>query len=161
MPTDTPTGIPTGTTPIIRRATAADVSAIERIVHDAYTKYITRIGKPPGPMLDDYAARVAAGEVSVCADGDQVAGILVLEPAPDYLLLDNIAVAPAWQGRGVGRLLLDFADAEARRAGYAELRLYTHVLMHENIVLYTHLGWQETGRGEQAGFQRVFMRKPV
>ena len=157
MPTDTPTG----TIPTIRPATAADVPAIERIVHDAYTKYIARIGQKPGPMLDDYAARVAAGEVSVCADGDQIAGILVLEPAPDYLLLDNIAVAPAWQGRGVGRLLLDFADAEARRAGYAELRLYTHVLMHENIVLYTHLGWQETGRGEQAGFQRVFMRKPV
>ena len=34
-------------------------------------------------------------------------------------------------------------------------------VMHENIALYTRLGWQETGRGEQAGFQRVFMRKPV
>jgi GNAT superfamily N-acetyltransferase len=147
--------------PTIRRAVTADVQAIERIVYDAYVKYVDRIGKQPGPMLDDYAARVAAGEVSVCAEGDDIAGILVLEPAPDHLLLDNIAVAPAWQGRGVGRRLLDFADAEARRAGYAELRLYTHVLMHENIVLYAHLGWQEYARGEQAGFQRVFMRKPV
>jgi GNAT superfamily N-acetyltransferase len=124
-------------------------------------KYVVRIGKQPGPMLDDYAARVAAGEVTVCAAGDVIAGILVLQPAADHLLLDNIAVAPDWQGRGVGRRLLDFADAEARRAGYAELRLYTHVLMHENIVLYSHLGWQEYARGEQAGFQRVFMRKLV
>jgi GNAT superfamily N-acetyltransferase len=147
--------------PTIRRAIAADVQAIERIVYDAYVKYVDRIGKQPGPMLDDYAARVAAGEASVCAEGDDIAGILVLEPAPDHLLLDNIAVAPSWQGRGVGRLLLDFADAEARRAGYTELRLYTHVLMHENIALYLRLGWQEYGRGEQAGFQRVFMRKPV
>ena len=153
--------LPIGPMPVIRRAVVADVPAIERIVHDAYMKYVDRIGKPPGPMLDDYAARVAAGEVSVCAEGDAIAGILVLEPAADHLLLDNIAVAPAWQGRGVGRLLLDFADAEARRVGHAELRLYTHVLMHENIALYTKLGWQEYGRGEQAGFQRVFMRKPV
>jgi len=153
--------MPIGAMPTIRRAVAADVPAIERIVHDAYVKYVARIGKPPGPMLDDYAARVAAGEVSVCAGGDGLAGVLVLEAAADHLLLDNIAVAPAWQGRGVGRLLLDFADAEARRAGYAELRLYTHVLMHENIALYKRLGWQETGRGEQAGFQRVFMRKKV
>ena len=152
---------PTSATPAIRPAVAADVPAIERIVHDAYVKYVARIGKQPGPMLDDYAARVAAGEVSVCADGDEIAGMLVLEPAADYLLLDNIAVAPAWQGRGVGRLLLDFADAEARRAGHTELRLYTHVLMHENIALYARLGWQETGRGEQSGFQRVFMRKAV
>ena len=147
--------------PTIRRATAADVPAIERVVHDAYVKYVARIGKPPGPMLDDYAARVAAGEVSVCVAAETIAGVLVLEPALDHLLLDNIAVAPAWQGRGVGRRLLDFADAEARRMGYPELRLYTHVLMHENIALYARLGWQETGRGDQAGFQRVFMRKMV
>jgi GNAT superfamily N-acetyltransferase len=158
MPTP---AVPTPAIPTVRPAVAADVPAIERIVHDAYVKYVARIGKPPGPMLDDYAARVAAGEVSVCADGEEIAGILVLEPAADHLLLDNIAVAPAWQGRGVGRLLLDFADHQARRAGHAELRLYTHVLMHENIALYARLGWQETGRGEQAGFQRVFMRKAV
>jgi GNAT superfamily N-acetyltransferase len=158
MPTP---AVPTPAIPTVRPAVAADVPAIERIVHDAYVKYVARIGKPPGPMLDDYAARVAAGEVSVCADGEEIAGILVLEPAADHLLLDNIAVAPAWQGRGVGRLLLDFADHQARGAGHAELRLYTHVLMHENIALYARLGWQETGRGEQAGFQRVFMRKAV
>jgi GNAT superfamily N-acetyltransferase len=145
--------------PLIRGAIAADVMAIQRIVHDAYVKYIARIGKQPGPMQDDYAARVAAREAWVCAEGDDIAGILVLEPAPDHLLLDNVAVAPSWQGSGVGRRLLDFADAEALRMGYTELRLYTHVLMHENIALYTRLGWQEYGRGEQAGFQRVFMRK--
>ena len=158
MPTG---GTQTGGMPEIRPAVAADVPDIERIVHDAYVKYVARIGKPPGPMQDDYAARVAAGEVWICAEGDDIAGILVLESAADHLLLDNIAVAPAWQSRGVGRHLLAFADAEARRAGHAEMRLYTHVLMHENIALYTRLGWQETGRGEQAGFQRVFMRKPV
>ena len=124
MPSGTPPGqtMPIGPMPGIRPAVGADVPAIEGIVHDAYVKYVARIGKPPGPMLDDYAARVAAGEVSVCAYGDLIAGILVLEPAEDHLLLDNIAVAPAWQGRGVGRILLAFADAEARRAGHAELR---------------------------------------
>ena len=129
------------------------------IVRAAYAHYTARLGKPPGPMLDDYAARVAAGEVWVCGGGDALAGILVLEPAPDHLLLDNIAVAPAWQGRGVGRRLLGFADAEARRMGYAELRLYTHVLMHENIALYRRIGYVETGRIVEKGFRRVYMTK--
>jgi ribosomal protein S18 acetylase RimI-like enzyme len=146
---------------LIRTAIAADIPAIEQIVWDAYAKYIERIGKQPGPMLDDYAARVAAGEVSVCVDEATIAGLIVLEPAPDHLLLDNIAVAPAQQGRGAGRMLLAFADAEAQRRGYRELRLYTHELMHENQALYKRLGWQEYARGEQDGFQRVFMRKPV
>jgi hypothetical protein len=45
--------------PCIRAATAADVRAIADIVEQAYRHYIARIGKPPGPMLDDYATRVA------------------------------------------------------------------------------------------------------
>jgi hypothetical protein len=39
--------------PRIRAATGADVSVIGHIVEQAYRHYIPRIGKPPGPMLDD------------------------------------------------------------------------------------------------------------
>lgn len=145
----------------IRPAGAADVAAVTAIVRAAYAVYVPRIGREPGPMGDDYAARVAAGQVWVCAEGETIAGLVVLEAGADHLLLDNIAVAPAWQGTGVGRMLLDFADQEARRRGFAELRLYTHVLMHENQALYARLGWREYARGEQDGFQRVFMKKRV
>lgn len=146
---------------VIRPAVAPDVPAVTAIVQDAYAMYVLRIGRKPGPMLDDYAARVAAGEVFVGVVGTAVAGIVVLEAGGDHLLLDNIAVAPAWQGKGVGRQLLDFVDAEARRRGFGEVRLYTHMLMQENQVLYARLGWEEYARGEQDGFQRVFMRKRV
>ncbi len=145
----------------IRPATAAERPAIERIVHDAYVFYIARIGKPPGPLLDDYAARIAEGAVWVAAEGASLAGVVVLIPASDHLLLDNIAVAPAQQGRGIGRHLLDFADAEARRRSLPELRLYTHALMTENQALYRRLGWREYARGEAAGYARVFMRKAL
>jgi hypothetical protein len=43
--------------PRIRAGTAADVPAIADIVDQAYQHYIARIGKPPGPMLDDYTRR--------------------------------------------------------------------------------------------------------
>lgn len=51
--------------PRIRAATATDLPAITDIVDEAYRHYITRLGKPPGPMLDDYAARVSEGAVWV------------------------------------------------------------------------------------------------
>jgi len=47
----------------IRAATAADVPAIADIVDQAYRHYIARMGTPPGPMLDDYTARVSEGVV--------------------------------------------------------------------------------------------------
>ncbi|HEX5327094.1 MAG TPA: GNAT family N-acetyltransferase [Acetobacteraceae bacterium] len=143
---------------VIRPALPADRAAIERIVNAAYATYIPRIGKPPAPMLDDYAVRIAAGEVWVLDDGHPI-GVVVLIAEPDHLLLDNIAVAPDCQGRGHGRRLLGFADAEAARRGHAVLRLYTHALMHENLALYLAQGWREYARGSQSGYDRVFMEK--
>ena len=81
----------------IRAAATADVPAIAEIVDQAYRHYISRIGKPPGPMLDDYAARVSEGAVWVLEERALIVAIIVLLPAPNYLLLDNLAVSPARQ----------------------------------------------------------------
>src|SRR6267143_2083463 len=147
--------------PRIRAATAADVPAIADIVDQAYRHYIARMGNPPGPMLDDYAARVSEGAVWVLKERAVIAAIIVLLPAPNYLLLDNIAVSPARQGLGLGRRLLAFAEAEALRRGYAEIRLYTHQTMVENQRLYASIGYEETERGTEAGYDRVFTRKQL
>jgi len=143
----------------IRPARPADLPDIERIVHDAYAHYVERMGQRPGPMDDDYPARIAEQAVWVIERDGQIAGLLVLLPEPDHLLLDNVAVAQSHQGQGIGRLLVAFAETEAERRGYNEIRLYTHVTMVENQALYRRLGFEETHRGAQAGFLRVFMRK--
>ena len=122
-------------------------------------EYEIGYGKPPAPMLDDYAVRVSEGVVWVIEEGSTIAGIIVLLRRPDYLLLDNIAVAPARQGTGLGQQLLTFAETEAVRCGYREIRLYTHQTMTENQRLYAAMGYEETGRGTEAGYERVFMRK--
>jgi GNAT superfamily N-acetyltransferase len=83
----------------------------------------------------------------------------VLLRKADYLLLDNVAVAPERQGSGLGRRLIAFAEAEALRLGYPEIRLYTNAVMHENLSIYTKVGYQEFARVQEDGFHRVLMRK--
>jgi ribosomal protein S18 acetylase RimI-like enzyme len=144
---------------VIRQAVQPDKPAIEDIVRAAYALYIPRIGKPPGPMLDDYARRIADGAVSVIEEQQQIVALIVLIPHPDHLLLDNIAVRPDRQGRGYGGALIAFAESEAKRLGFSEVRLYTHRTMVENIALYARLGFVETGRGKDGGYDRVFMTK--
>jgi ribosomal protein S18 acetylase RimI-like enzyme len=147
---------------MIRPANPRDRTAVEAIVRAAYSIYVERIGKAPGPMLDDYARLIDEGSVSVVETPDGViAALIVLLPRPDHLLLDNVAVHPDHQGCGLGRRLVAFAEEEARRLSYAELRLYTHQRMTENIALYARLGFRETGRGTEAGYDRVFMTKPI
>jgi len=144
---------------LIRLATPQDRIAVEGIVRDAYSVYLDRMGQPPGPLLDDYVAQIAAGSVSVLDEDGEIVAIIVLLAKPDHLLLDNIAVRPDRQGTGLGRQLIAFAETEARRCGFSELRLYTHETMVENIALYTRVGFVETGRGREAGYDRVFMTK--
>lgn len=110
-------------------------------------------------MLADYPREITHHQVWVAELERQIIGGLVLVAKEGYLLLENIAVHPDHQGRGVGRALLQLADAEALSQGYRELRLYTHETMKENIALYTRIGWVETHREHQSGYARVFMRK--
>jgi GNAT superfamily N-acetyltransferase len=136
-------------------------------VEEAYTPYVARIGRPPGPLLDDYAARIGAGEVEVVegpggpdAPGGVVA-LLILVPEAGALLLDNVAVADAMRGRGLGGALIDHAEARARAPGLPAVRLYTHELMVENQAIYAKRGYVETHRAEENGLRRVFMAKDV
>lgn len=147
---------------MIRPAQSNDAEAIRHLVHNAYAHYIARMGKPPGPMLDDYDRRIADGQAWLLEQDGQLAGLLVLEDAPGgVLLLDNLAVAPSAQGRGYGRALVAFAETEARRRGHREVQLYTHVLMTENQALYARLGFHETGRANEKGYERVYMAKTL
>jgi ribosomal protein S18 acetylase RimI-like enzyme len=145
---------------IIRRASAGDVSAITDIVERAYGVYIERIGRRPGPMDDDYATRVREADVFVADDG-AVAGLIVLVPEPDHLLIENVAVDPERQRAGIGRALLAHAEEFARERGLAEIRLYTNVAMTENQRLYRGLGYCEDGRRIGSGFQRVYFSKRI
>ena len=110
-------------------------------------------------MLDDYPKQIADGQVWVMDGADGIVGILVLEESPDGFLLDNIAVAPGKQGKGHGRVLLEFAEAGRSQRGWHEIRLYTNALMTENIALYRRIGYVETARVTEKGFDRVYMTK--
>lgn len=145
----------------IRQATSADVPDIAACVQAAYQHYIERMGKPPGPMLDDYAAVVREHHVFVAQslqDGN-LAGLLVLIEQNDTVLLDNIAVHPRFQGHGLGKRLMQKAEHEVKTLGYDSIILYTHELMTENLAIYKKLGYVETHRVEEKGFKRVYMRK--
>ncbi|MDH4873417.1 GNAT family N-acetyltransferase [Pseudomonas sp. BN515] len=145
----------------IRRATVADADAITALVSEAYSPYIARIGKKPGPMLDDYRQLIADADVYVASLDSVVAGVLVMCKEGDEMLLANVAVLPRFKGQGIGKWLMAFCEELARQAGCAAVRLYTHERMTENIEIYKKLGYLETHRAVEDGFARVFMRKSI
>lgn len=144
--------------PLIRKASVADAARIRAIARAAYSKYIPRIGREPAPMLADFAAQIAAGFVVVIETAETVGGYMIAWVETDAYFIDNIAVDPARQGEGLGRQLMDHAAGEARRNHLSAIRLYTNVAMTENLSLYVHMGFAETHRAREHGFDRVYMR---
>ena len=144
---------------LIRPARPEDAPAMKQCVEAAYEKYIERIGKPPGPMLDDYAEIVRLHTAFVAEEDGAVVGILVLMQQEDGILLDNVAVHPSEQGKGLGARLIDMAEHEARGQGYESIDLYTNVTMTENIEIYLRRGYFETSRRKVKGYDRIYMRK--
>jgi GNAT superfamily N-acetyltransferase len=130
----------------LRRATPSDAAAIRDLVLQAYGKYVERIGRRPKPMTADYTAADAEHQVWVAEFGDEVGAVLELIPHSDHLLIENIAVEPRRQGAGIGRALLDFAEAEAFRQHCNEVRLYTNALFTENLAIYRKRGYGDTHR---------------
>jgi ribosomal protein S18 acetylase RimI-like enzyme len=145
--------------PTLRRAQTNDAEAIAALVSEAYAPYITRIGRKPAPMLDDYRQVIEQNDTFVLTENAEVVGVLVMSNEGAELLLVNVAVSPSQKGKGFGKQLMAFCEEHALKLGCKAVRLYTHELMVENIAIYEKLGYRETRRATEDGFARVFMRK--
>jgi ribosomal protein S18 acetylase RimI-like enzyme len=145
----------------IRPATTDDLAAVKACAEQAYALYVPRMGRNPAPMVADFGAQISAGHVHVIEVDGAVAGFIVLYLRGDHIHVENVAILPAVQGRGIGKALLAFAEGEAKRRGLAALELYTNAKMTENQTFYPRLGYTETGRHEEDGFARVFYRKDL
>ncbi len=143
----------------LRFAIGADVPEVDALVDAAYGHYVERIGMLPRPMSDDYAQVIANHRATVAEIRGTIVGVIVLTVDDEGFLIDNVAVDSSHRGRGLGGALLEFAEAEARRAGFDSIHLYTHEKMTENLALYSRLGYVEYDRRSQGEFSLVYMRK--
>ncbi|MBV9191167.1 MAG: GNAT family N-acetyltransferase [Betaproteobacteria bacterium] len=112
-------------------------------------------------MLENYDEVLRRHAAFVLEEAGAIVAATVLIVEPERALLDMVAVSPKFQRRGLGRQLIAHVEDEAKRLGYKAIELYTHELMHENIALYTRLGYREFARRTEKGYNRVYMRKPL
>lgn len=147
----------------LRRAAPKDVPAIQLIVIAAYTKYIERIGKPPAPMTTDYEEVLRTHDVFVLEDHDTeaIVGSIVLGIDSDSIKINNLVVDTAAQGRGYGRVLMNYAEDFAQAQERPALTLFTNIKMYENLGLYAKMGFLETDRRTEDGYERVYFRKDL
>lgn len=112
-------------------------------------------------MVADFLSQIEAENVYVECTDQGVRGFVVFYPQAGHIHVENVAVYPENQGLGIGTRLLRFVEDAAARGGFHAIELYTNEKMTENFVFYRHLGYEEIGRWEEEGFNRVFYRKEL
>ena len=125
----------------LKRAAANDLDAVVALQRAAYAKNRPLLGVEPLPLLADYRQVFADYEVWLAESASALDGALILEPRADDLLIWSVAVAPAAQGRGVGNVMLRFAEKRARQLGRTCIRLYTGAPLTSNIAWYKRQGY--------------------
>jgi ribosomal protein S18 acetylase RimI-like enzyme len=124
------------------RATPADAAAVRDLTRAAYAKWVPVIGREPRPMTADYDAAVRDHMVDLLHLNGELTALIEMRPEADHLLIENVAVLPAYQGHGYGRALLVHAEELARSLGLEEVRLYTNGSFTDNVKLYKRVGYR-------------------
>ena len=139
----------------IRRAGPLDLTEIKDCAFAAYNIYVSAIGRKPAPMVADFEPLIAERLVWLAPR----AGFIVMYPRGRALHIENVAVHPNAQGQGVGKRLMDYAEKHAHNLGLDRIELYTNAKMEGPLRLYPKLGYTETDRRYEDGFDRVYYKK--
>jgi len=149
------------TEPQIRRATADDVAAIRALTRAAYAKWVAVIGREPVPMAADYDQAVREHRIDLLFEDGTLAALIEIVDRGDHLLIENLAVAPHAQRRGLGKRLLAHAEALAAELARPLLRLYTNPRFAGNVDLYARAGFAVDREEPFLEGTTVYMSKPV
>lgn len=146
----------------MRRATPADAAAVRDLTRAAYAKWIPLIGREPKPMTANHERAVVDHIIDLYEVNDVAVALIEVIPQAHCLLIENIAVHPSQQGKGLGDVLLNHAETIARSLHLGELQLYTNSAFISNIEFYARRGFQEFHRESfPAGGVAVHMKKII
>lgn len=97
-----------------------------------------------------------------CTNDDrQITGCVYLKMESEFLYLGMLTVAPALQGNGIGKMLLQASEEKAKQLGCKSIVMTVITKRHELIDWYKRHGYYETGqkqpfpKGEKFGMPKV------
>jgi ribosomal protein S18 acetylase RimI-like enzyme len=149
----------------IRFAASADAAEVARLLHDFNTEF-----SDPSPgvaALSEHASRLLeSGEITVLLAGRGPDGIALLRLRPSVwtgepeAYLQELYVAPALRGQGIGRALLEATIEAARAAGATGIDLNTGETDTAARALYESLGFTNR-EGDPDGPAMLFYEREI
>ncbi|HEV8578065.1 MAG TPA: GNAT family N-acetyltransferase [Thermoanaerobaculia bacterium] len=151
----------------IRPSRPEDVSEIVRVVNAAFEVERFFVDGER-TTVDEVRGMLENGTFFLAEDGGPLAACVYLEIRPGDAYFGMLSVDPTRQGEGLGRLLVEAAEEQARAAGCEEMEIHVVDLRTELPPFYRRLGYVEVGTVPmepdpkfKQPCQFIVMRKPL
>jgi phosphinothricin acetyltransferase len=145
----------------VRKAREDDLDTIQRIYNDEILTGVATWDEEPWSMERRQAWFKEHGDLTpvlVAEEGGKVAGFAYLTLMSQkrgyrFAREDTIYIDPAFQGRGIGKVLLEALLDEARRIGVRLVFASIEATNMTSIALHERFGFRVVGTLENAGFK--------
>jgi predicted N-acetyltransferase YhbS len=138
---------------MLRLATLQEAANLARIINEAFiVEAFFKIGDRTS--AEEISALMNAGGEFLVLDYVEpgtgtgtgtLTGCVYLKCTGDRAYFGMLSIAPAWQKQGLGRRLIDAAEARARESGCRVMDIHIVNLREELPPYYRRLGYAETG----------------
>ncbi|WKL19821.1 GNAT family N-acetyltransferase [Agrobacterium tumefaciens] len=122
--------------------------------------YMDGVIDPPSSAhrltLENLAEKARVEIAFVALDGDEIVGCLFCRPEPPVCLyVGKLCVSLKAQGKGIGSMLLEQAEALARELALPALRLETRIELIANHAKFAAWGFVKTAENAHPGYDRT------
>lgn len=96
--------------------------------------------------------------------GEELAGCVFIKEKDDHFYLGKLAVAPGFEGQGIGRKLIEKAEQHTVARGKPVMELQTRIELTRNHAVFGKLGYRKVAETTHPGFTRITsitMRKEI
>lgn len=150
----------------IRLARKDDAEAFHRVEEDAAgllreEPSLQGLPIPPASSAEHNATVIAKGRSLTALVGEEVVGFAAAAPVGRELHLNELSVARAHQGRGIGATLLEALAIDARNSGFRAITLNTFRDIAWNAPFYARHGFVEVENFEGRDHLRESLAKAV
>jgi ribosomal protein S18 acetylase RimI-like enzyme len=143
--------------PTIKKATLEDIHALNKLVNSAYRGESSKKGWTTEAHLLEGTRTTEAELIEIISKKEnglfiyveeEILGCVLLIQKINKLYLGMLTVNPDLQNKGIGKRLLDFAEAHAKSLNLNTIEMTVIATRQELIAYYNRKGYLDTGKRE-------------
>ncbi|CAG7642394.1 GNAT family N-acetyltransferase [Paenibacillus allorhizosphaerae] len=130
----------------IRQAECNELNVVHETMREAFKEYAGKLQPESGALretMEDIERKISGGGGAIIAwNNNEPAGSAQYYFKDGYMYIGRVAVIPQYRGSGLGKRLIHYLEAEARRRSCRETRLEVRLSVPENMKFYERLHYE-------------------